>query len=346
VALLSQWRAEKESAWLYGAVAEAEPDDAKSELFAELARAAEEQAKLIADNMAKTHETVPARFRPSMRARLVAVLARAFGPRRVRHALAAMKVRGLSVYSETTAPPPHPLPKSVDDFGSRHRQSAGGLNLRAAVFGINDGLVSNASLVLGVAGAVPDVSTLLVSGVAGLLAGAFSMAAGEYVSVRSQRELYEYQIGLEREELEIYPREEAEELALIYSARGIQLERAREMASTVLTDPDTALRTLAIEELGVNPDELGSPWSAAGSSLIAFAIGALIPLLPLLVIGERLALAAVAAVSALALFGVGAALSLLTGRGAVTGGLRMLAIGSAAAAATYAIGSLLGVALG
>jgi len=335
-----------ESAWLYRAVAEAEPDPAKSRLFAELAATAEQQAGLVEAKIKESGHAVPGPLTPSLRARVVAALARRLGPKRVRPALAAMKVRGLSVYSESVAPPPHALPKTVDDFGSRHRQSAGGLNLRAAVFGVNDGLVSNASLVLGVAGAASEPATLLISGIAGMLAGAFSMAAGEYVSVRSQRELYEYQIGLEREELELYPREEAEELALIYNARGITLERAREMAATVLNDPEQALRTLSIEELGINPDEMSSHWGAAASSFVAFFVGAVIPLLPLLIVAQSAALASVVAVSALALFAVGASLSLLTGRGAWVGGLRMLAIGAAAGAATYAIGSLLGVALG
>ena len=164
----------------------------------------------------------------------------------------------------------------------RHRGLKSGGNLRAAVFGVNDGLVSNASLIFGVAGATSDSKMILLSGVAGLLAGAFSMAAGEYVSVRSQREMYEYQIGLERDELGQYPEEEASELAMIYVARGIPEEEAKRMANVILVDPSRALDTLAREELGLNPDELGSPWGAARFSFFSFAAGALLPLLPFL----------------------------------------------------------------
>ena len=150
------------------------------------------------------------------------------------------------------------------------------------MFGVNDGLVSNAALIYGVAGASPEPSVIVLTGVAGLLAGAFSMAAGEYVSVRSQREMFEYQIGLERDELEKYPDEEAAELALIYAAKGMDPDEARRLADTLMQDPERALDTLAREELGLNPDELGSPWVAAISSFAAFTAGAALPLLPFL----------------------------------------------------------------
>ncbi|UCE32321.1 MAG: VIT1/CCC1 transporter family protein, partial [Burkholderiales bacterium] len=228
-------------------------------------------------------------------------------------------------------------------IGQRHR--TGGGNLRAAVFGINDGLVSNASLIMGMAGAAADSRTLLLAGVAGLLAGAFSMAAGEYVSVRSQREVFEYQIALERAELEEYPEAEAEELAIIYQAKGLARDEARRIAGTLIADPERALDTLAREELGLNPDELGSPWGAAIASFVAFGAGALIPLLPFLVLDARLAFGWTVTLTALALFSVGAVLSLYTGRGAVVSGIRMLAIGAAAGLATYGIGALVGVAV-
>ena len=171
-----------------------------------------------------------------------------------------------------------PLPTTLEDVGKRHRGVSGGGNLRAAVFGVNDGLVSNASLILGVAGASANNSIILLSGVAGLLAGAFSMAAGEYVSVRSQREMFEHQIGLERDELAQYPEEEAEELALIYAARGLAREDAQKLAKAIIADPAQALDTLAREELGLNPEELGSPWGVAIFSFLSFAAGALMPL--------------------------------------------------------------------
>jgi VIT1/CCC1 family predicted Fe2+/Mn2+ transporter len=262
----------------------------------------------------------------------------------MRSMLAAMKVRGMSVYSRID--PGHSMPDAATGMERRHRGLAGGGNLRAAVFGVNDGLVSNASLILGVAGAAAEPGIIFLSGVAGLLAGAFSMAAGEYVSVRSQREMYEYQIGLERDELGAYPEEEAKELALIYEARGMPWVEAKRLADSMIADPELGLDTLAREELGLNPDELGSPWGAATFSFLSFAIGALIPLIPFLFGKSGSALYVSIGLTAAALFAVGSTLSLFTGRGALRGGARMLLIGAAAGALTFGIGNLLGVGLG
>ncbi len=213
------------------------------------------------------------------------------------------------------------------------------------MFGVNDGLVSNAGLILGVAGAGASSGTILLAGVAGLLAGAFSMAAGEYVSMRSQREMYEYQIALEKAELDAYPEEEAEELALIYEARGVPLEEARRHAAQLIADPVNALDTLTREELGLNPDDLGSPWGAALASFAAFAVGSTVPLLPFVFAPEPYTLAASIAAAAAGLFLAGAATSLFTGRAALFGGARMLGIGAAAGVITYSIGALLGAGL-
>ena len=339
--LRNSWFHERQSAWLYRRVAAAEPDPPKRELFLALARAADEQAATWAAHLGAAVRE----FRPGLRARIVAALTDWLGPRRMSAALIAMKLRGLSVYS---APPlaGHAMPTRVEDVGRRHRGMAGG-NLRAAVFGVNDGLLSNASLILGVAGAGVDAHFVLTSGIAGLLAGALSMAAGEFVSVRSQREMYEYQIGLERDELEEYPEEEAEELALIYAARGMELGRARELARALVKEPAHALDALAREELGIDPGNLGSPWGAAGFSFVSFAVGATLPLVPFL-LGAGLARGtALAAVTTLAaLFLIGMTLSLFTGRSAWRGALRMMAIGLGAGAATFAIGRLLGAAVG
>ena len=229
------WYHEKESAWLYSRVATAEPDPVRRAMFHKLGTAAEQQAL----RWQALEPMRSFRFSPSLRARLVAAIVRQIGPRASRHALAAMKLRGLSVYTSAAPPvaPGHLMPTSVNEVGQRHRGVGGG-NLRATVFGVNDGLVSNASLVMGIAGANAEPGTVLMTGVAGLLAGALSMAAGEYVSVRSQRDMYEYQITLEREELAEYPEEEAEELALIYQARGLEIEQARAMARTLLSRPE------------------------------------------------------------------------------------------------------------
>jgi vacuolar iron transporter family protein len=251
-----------------------------------------------------------------------------------------MKLRGLSTY---TAPTGHAMPTSVSDIGMRHRRGLGG-NLRASVFGISDGLVSNASLVLGVAGAGADTHYALLTGAAGMLAGALSMAAGEYVSVRSQREMYEYQIALEREEVAEYPEEEAEELALIYEARGVDINKAREVSRALLANPEQALDVLSREELGLNPDDLGSPIGAATTSFLSFALGALIPLVPF--IAKRstgiATLEITAALVCVALFGIGLTLSLFTGRDAIKGAFRMVLIGAGAGVVSFLVGRLIG----
>ncbi|MGH8133431.1 MAG: VIT1/CCC1 transporter family protein, partial [Steroidobacteraceae bacterium] len=326
---VDSWYHEKESAWLYRQVAAAEPDPHKRRLFEQLAVAAEEQAAKweLSARKASPAGGAPRTFTPSLRARIVARLLRRFDPRSMRAVLAAMKLRGLSVYSALSGSiAGHAMPTSLAEVGARHRSSLGG-SLRAAVFGVNDGLVSNVSLVLGVAGAGAGNGYVLMAGAAGLLAGALSMAAGEYLSVRSQREMYEYQMALEREELAEYPQEEAEELALIYHARGVDLEQARSVSRALLAHPQQALEVLAREELGLNPDDLGSPWGAASASFVTFAVGAAVPLLPFVahLAGTR-AIVAAAIATAAALFAVGLGLSLFTGRDALRSALRMVLI--------------------
>jgi VIT1/CCC1 family predicted Fe2+/Mn2+ transporter len=333
---LERWRSEKTASYLSSAVAAAEPDPPKAALFREMANAAETQAAILAKDLPQTPT-----FEPSLRSRITAFLIKTFGPRAMRPVLSASKVRGVSVYSGTV-PAGHPWPTSVEKVGARHRGLGGG-TLRASVFGVNDGLVSNTCLVMGVAGAAVEPGIILITGVAGLLAGAFSMAAGEFISMLSQREMFEYQIGQEKDELERYPAEEAEELALIYAARGVPLDEARVITKKLITNPEQALDTLAREELGLNPDDLGSPLGAALSSFIAFCIGASLPLIPFL-FGLSHGVLAAATLSGAALFAVGATLSLFSGKGALLGGLRMLLIGAAAAGATYGIGSLFNVA--
>lgn len=339
---IASWHEEMRSAFLYRALAEAEAGTNRGVLFEKLGREAEKQAEFWARAIANNGAKLPS-FVPDARTRLVATLARKLGPRRVRAALTAMKVRGLSIYDG--AAPGHPMPVTMEKPEGRHRGASSGGTLRAAVFGVNDGLLSNCSLILGVVGAAPSPKIVLLTGVAGMLAGAFSMAAGEFVSVRSQREMFEYQIGLEKSELEEYPEEEARELALVYEARGLPADEAQKLADTIMSEPKRALDTLAREELGLNPDDLGSPWGAAISSFSSFAGGAFIPLVPFLLGSGRSALFATLAVTAVALFLVGAAISLFTGRSAVRDGLRMLFIGAAAGALTYAIGSFLGVSI-
>lgn len=234
----------------------------------------------------------------------------------------------------------------VAETEGRHR-SAGGNALRAAVLGGNDGLVSNLSLVMGVAGAELSGHGILITGLAGLLAGAGSMALGEWLSVQSSRELYERQIRIEKDELEANPEEEIEELSLIYQAKGLPEERAQELARSLLSNKATALDTLAREELGIDPEELGgSAWEAAITSFFLFAVGAIIPVLPFIFVSGMTAVYISLVISALGLFGIGAAITLMTGRSVLYSGMRQVIFGLTAAALTFGIGRLIGVSLG
>jgi len=341
---LQNWNEEKRSAYLYDIIATHETDPTHQQLFRELAQAANKQALIWENEIKKTGEKIPDTFHPDMRARLVGWLAQHFATKRLRFILSAMKVRGMSIYLGDTHPH-NKLAAAVPDHENRHKSISSGGNLRAAVFGINDGLISNLSLLLGVTGAAVDHGMIILTGVAGLLAGACSMASGEYVSVRSQREFFEYQIALERSELEEYPEEEALELALIYEARGLPKEDATKLAQIIISNPENALDTLAREELGLNPNELGSPWGAAISSFLSFAIGASIPLLPFLMGKYAWNLPVSIALTSIALFSIGATLSLFTSSNALKSGLRMLFIGVIAGLATYLIGKAIGVGL-
>lgn len=331
------WHEERQSAWLYRIIAAGEADPKIADLFNALAAAADHQAGIWASQFVTD---VPS-FVPETRARIVAWLIRSLGPRAIKPILATMKVRGLSVL-QMTPMSGHAMPTQISEVGARHRGVARGGNLRAAVFGVNDGLVSNTCLIMGVAGSGGDLSTLLIAGSAGLIAGALSMAAGEYLSMRSQREVFESQIALERAELASYPEEEIEELALIYNARGLDLAAARQFARELIQNPEHALATLAREELGLNPDDLGSPWGAAWSSCAAFALGALVPLIPLLGGATSRAVAGSGVVALVCLFAVGAVLSLFTGRSAWWSGVRMVLIGGGAGIVTYLLGTLFG----
>jgi VIT1/CCC1 family predicted Fe2+/Mn2+ transporter len=213
--------------------------------------------------------------------------------------------------------------------------------LRAAIFGVNDGLVSNLSLIMGVTGARVSNHVILLAGVAGLLAGAFSMAAGEYISMRVQREVFERLIHLEAHELATEPEEELEELAAIYRSKGMPSGLATEVATALMRDPEIALETHAREELGLDPDELGSPWGAAGSSFVTFAFGAFVPLVPFLIISGTTAAVWSATLSGLTLFVVGALVSVITGKRFWFAGLRAVLVGATAATTTFLIGRLI-----
>jgi VIT1/CCC1 family predicted Fe2+/Mn2+ transporter len=214
------------------------------------------------------------------------------------------------------------------------------------VFGVSDGLVSNTALVMGFAGSGASRSAILLAGIAGLLAGAFSMAAGEFVSMASQRDMYSREISLEEEELREHPEEERDELVLIYRAKGLTRQQAREVADRVMSNRAIALETLAREELGLDPGELGSPWKAAISSLFAFSAGAFVVVLPYLFLSGRPALISTIILAVLALTAVGAGTGILNGRSPFKGAARQLVAGVLAAGITYGAGALLGTAVG
>jgi VIT1/CCC1 family predicted Fe2+/Mn2+ transporter len=220
--------------------------------------------------------------------------------------------------------------------------SGEGGTLRAAVLGVNDGLVSNFSLVTGVAGGTDNAEFVIIAGVAGLLAGAFSMAAGEYISMRSQKDVYENIVRLERAELALWPEREAEELAGFYEDKGLSPEESKMVAERLSKDPDIALDIHLREEFGLNRDDLGSPWGAAFASMTAFALGAVVPLLPFLFGDSDLSLPISAVLSGLALVAVGSGLAWISGVNSLWGGVRMLLVGGAAAAVTFGVGSLIG----
>ncbi|MFV8352984.1 VIT1/CCC1 transporter family protein [Flavobacterium sp. XS2P14] len=232
----------------------------------------------------------------------------------------------------------------LSKFESRHK-SVGGNALRAAVLGSNDGLVSNMSLVMGVAGAAVSHNTILLTGIAGLLAGAISMALGEWLSVQSSRELNQRQIDLETEELEASPEEEKKELVLLYQAKGMNAVEAQKLADKAFENPQTAIDAIITEELGIDKEELGgSAWEAA-ASFVLFAIGAIIPLYPFMFLDGKAAVLLSVGSSVVGLFGIGAAITLLTGKSIIFSGFRQVSFGLVAAAITYGIGSWIGVSL-
>jgi len=307
-------------------------------------------------------------FRPRWRTRTLCWLAKRFGTSFVLPTITGIEQRAESDYDNQPEPEAAEMSahersharvfrylaknaqglegSAVARFEGRHR-AAGGNALRAGVLGANDGLVSVFSLVMGVAGAGVGSHGILLTGFAGLLAGALSMALGEWLSVQSSRELFHHQIGIEKQELEENPEEEMEELGLIYQAKGIAPEEASNMARQLLSDKQTALDTLTREEVGIDPQELGgSAWVAAITSFFLFAFGAVIPVIPYLFFTGFIGIACSAAASAFGLFIIGAAITLMTGRNAFASGMRQVAFGLAAAAVTFGVGRLIGVNLG
>jgi VIT1/CCC1 family predicted Fe2+/Mn2+ transporter len=360
-------RDELNGAALYTALAEAESDPVRKDLFLQLAKAEGTHAQFWREKLAAAG-VQPSSFAPDFRTRLLARLARRFGPRFVLPTVAAAEyadrnkyaaqpdAQALSAEEHEHAAIVHAVAAPSGRVGGVtgteiaraepwHRGGSGN-NLRAAVLGANDGLVSNFCLIMGIAGAGTAEKIILLTGFAGLLAGACSMALGEWLSVTNAREFAQTQIAKEAQELEETPQAEQHELALIFQAKGLPKEEAERVARTLMQDKKSALDTLAREELGIDPAELGgNAWSAAGTSFVLFAAGAIFPIAPFLWLKGQGAVATSIGVSALALGAIGVLTSLFNGRSAAFSASRQVVFGCVAAAITYGIGRLLGVSL-
>lgn len=359
---------EVNAAYLYRVAAELEDDDVISDVYVRLAESEEKHAQLWQEKLEQAGAPIPSP-EPDARSRVLAWLARRMGPGILTQVMASTEMAGRTMYDDqpeaegTTLPADERSHAVVLDalrsgtgsgvrggtfarMEGRHR-AVGGNALRAAVLGANDGLVSNTSLVMGVAGAAFSATAVLLSGLAGLLAGAVSMALGEWLSVQSSRELHQSQIESERYEILTMPEAEAEELALIYEAKGMSREEAERAAKDVMKDPDAFLDTKVREELGIDPEELGgSAWEAAIASFFLFAAGAIIPVIPFFFLSGGAAVLWSLGLAAIGLFLLGAATALVTGTGILRTGARSLVLGLIAAGVTYGIGTILGVTVG
>ena len=349
---------------LYHLLAEAETDQHLKQLYQKLAVSEERHLAIWRDKLIEAGAAVPD-YKTSFRVRTLGFLARRFGTQLVSPIVTRMEMGATMMYDEQPDAIEHNLPAeersharmfreisrhgnpertplNIAQLEGRHRVGTGNA-LRAAVLGVNDGLLSTVSLVMGVAGADPGRSVVFLTGVAGLLAGSFSMALGEWLSVRSSAESFQRQIEVEREELEMMPDEEEAELVLIYQAKGFTEQEAKVAAHRIIQNPVTALDTLAREELGMSADEVGNAWVAGFTSFVLFAIGAVLPVIPWMFVGGTTAVVISAVLAAAGLFLAGAVTSLFTGRSILFSGGRMLVFGVAAATVTFFIGRLIGV---
>lgn len=355
---------EVDGLFIYERLADVEGDESLKDIYRRLAEAEVRHLNLWREQLrlAGVDDTPP---RPSNRARFLMWIAKRFGTDLVLPVIKSFERGATDMYTGDAIAEREGLPQDessharvfdaisrsrsrgvqgsiIGRIESRHRALGSGNALRAAVLGANDGLVSNLALVAGFAGAAPGQDTIILAGIAGLIAGASSMALGEWISVTSSREAAEAQIESEREELRLDPEAERDELALIYQAKGLPQSEAEALANVLLKDPEHALSTLAREELGIVPEDLGSPWSAATASFVLFAIGAVIPVVPFFFGHGGPYIIASAAASGVGLFVLGAGITLLTGRPVWRSGIRQVALGLAAAAITYVVGGLVG----
>jgi VIT1/CCC1 family predicted Fe2+/Mn2+ transporter len=362
---LENLRDERDGVALYRGLAEVEKDTARAREFEALAQAEQRHEAIWLRKLQKAGVALP-ESGASPRIRMLLWIARRFGTQSVlpmvlmnessdiaKYVKQGRETAALAVeeqeHGETlrrmSGAPPNTPQARIAEREHWHRRGRGGA-LRAGVFGANDGLVSNLSLLLGVAAAGAERDTLLVTGLAGLFAGALSMAVGEYSSVASQRDLLRRQIVLESRELAEAPEEEEAELAQLLREKGLSRGQADETARQIMQNPASALDTLVREELGLDPGDLGSPIRAALSSFLTFATGAVVPLLPMLFLPRPVAPYAAAGLGALLLGGVGALLGFLSGGNPWRAALRMVLLAALAAAVTVGVGRLVGASLG
>jgi len=359
---------EQEGVYLYRRLADVESDAHLAELYRRIATIEQRHAAIWKGYLEGAGESPPS-YTPNWRVRALLWIAKHLGTGVVLSTISSMESNAMQAYDNQPEALNAGLPADersharlfgylqsstkggiagplLAQFEGRHR-SAGGNELRAAVLGASDGLTSNLSLVMGVAGATLGGHAVLISGMSGLLAGAFSMSIGEWVSVQSARELNLHQISIESEELKNAPDEEQEELALIYQSKGIDEKTANELATNLMQQSNTALDTLAREELGIDPKELGgSAWGAAITSFFLFAIGAIIPVFPFFFTGGFTAVGISLLLSVVGLFGIGAGVSLTTGSPLWQSGARQIILGLLAAGITFGVGRLIGTAVG
>jgi VIT1/CCC1 family predicted Fe2+/Mn2+ transporter len=361
------YAAEVDGVALYRLLGEAEKSEPLRRLYERLAETEARHRDLWKERLEAAGAPIPP-AKPSFRVRLLGWIARRFGTELVAPVVVQIEAGGVDMYDDQPEAVAAGLPADersharlfrqiarsrdgeaaagqIARLEGRHRMASGNA-LRAGVLGVNDGLVSMLILVMGVAGADPGRNFVFLSGMTGLLAGAFSMALGEWVSVRSSAEAFERELAVERDEIALNPEEEAEELALIYQAKGLAPAQARLAADQIFRDREAALDTLAREELGMAPGEVGSPWVAALTSFFLFAIGAFLPVAPWIFAGGMTAVAASAILAGVGLFSAGAATSLFSAKPVLLTGGRMLVLGLAGAAVTYGIGAAIGVGVG
>jgi len=365
--LRANLRGEEESASLYRTFAKSEEDPNLKQVYQKLAEVEERHAAVWKQQL-REQGIEPEPYRAGLRASVLEWMTRRFGVSAVLPMVTSMESKAVHEYDDQVVARAAGMPQqersharifsvirstrggmagpALAQLEGRHRNMGGGNALRAAVLGASDGLTSNLSLVMGVAGASPTGKAVLVAGFAGMLAGALSMAIGEWLSVQSARELYSHQISVESGELASAPEEEAEELALIYQAKGLDEQSARELSRRIVADPKSALDTLAREELGIDPEELGgSAWQASITSFFLFAAGAILPVLPFIFATGYGAIVVSVILSIIGLFIIGAGITLTTGVPLVKAAGRQIIFGLLAAAITFGLGSLVGGAI-